>query len=53
MMGFTRRATVKRHVTPNHQADQLFYRGLGNLAAAGKAAILENGEPIAELEHFV
>ena len=53
MMGFAGGATVKGHVAPDHQADQLFDVGLRHRAGAGKAAVLENGEAIAELENFV
>ena len=53
MMGFAGGTTVKGHVAPDHQADQLFDVGLRHRAGAGEAAVLENGEAIAELENFV
>lgn len=53
MVGFAGRTAVKRHITPDHQADQLLYGSARHRAGAGKAAVLKHGKVVAELKHFV
>lgn len=53
MMGFAGGTTIKGHVTPHHQTDQLLDIGLRHGATAGETAVLENGKAIAKLENFV
>ena len=53
MMRFAGGTAIKGHVAPDHQADQLFDVGLRHRAGAGEAAVLENGEAVAELENLV